>query len=237
MSVKNQLSREDDFLFYSLQIETDQLLAQIHQIEVKVDEFEDFLRIELQNEIIEVQELTIIYKNLQKEKKQKRLIQKKKGKNYQETKTLPLVVKVISPEEKTSNQQKKTLYREAMLYVHPDRFSRDQEEEILATEITTKLIEVYKNGSLGDLQKLHSEITVQKELSKINISKTKELDTLDTLKLKKEDLQKKLTLLQKRHTYVVLSTYENPKEYLLELKEYYTDRLLKLKKRTRKFGN
>lgn len=234
MSTKNQLSVEEDFLFHSLQIEINQLKKQIHQTQLEIDEFEDFLRSELEDDIIEVQELTILYKKIQKAKKEKRLSQKKKGKNYKEPSVLPSVSKTLTVEEKQIHQSKKSLYRQAMLYVHPDRFSKNQEEELLATEITTQLIQIYKEGSLAELEQIHAEITSQKDLSKITISSAVQVATIISLQEQKQRLQEELGQLQKRYTYVVLTSYSNPKEYLTELQEYYADRLLKLRKRTRK---
>lgn len=231
--MSHQLSTEDDFLFHSLQIEIKQLSNKVQTVKTEIFEFENFLRSELESEIIEEQELSVLYRNLQKEKKQKRLAQKKKGKNYKEPKTLP-AVSIISEEEKIESKDKKKLYKQAMLMVHPDRFSNNQEDEHLATEITTELIRVYKHGTLIELQQLHQQITSQKNLTEINISTVKQLDTLELLQQKKEDLQKEISQLQKRHTYVVLTTYANPKEYLQEIKSYYDDRLFKLRKRTRK---
>ncbi|MGY5354378.1 hypothetical protein [Wenyingzhuangia sp. IMCC45467] len=229
----NQLSKEDDFLFYSLQIEIEQLSNKIQTIKIQVFEFENFLRNELESEIIEEQELTVLYKNLKKAKKEKRLAQKKKGKNYKDPISMPVVSK-ITEEEKVVLKDKKKLYREAMLFVHPDRFSNNEQDENLATEITTELIRIYKQGTLQELQQIHQQITSQKKLSSIQISQEKPLDTLELLQHKKEKLQKELHQLENRNTFVVLTTYSNPKDYLQEVKAYYNDRLFKLRKRTRK---
>ncbi|ANW95526.1 hypothetical protein AXE80_04175 [Wenyingzhuangia fucanilytica] len=231
--MSHQLSSEDDFLFYALQIEIKQLLSKIQSVKTETFEFENFLRNELESEIIEEQELSILYKNLQKAKKEKRLAQKKKGKNYKEPISVPVVSK-ITDEEKVVLKDKKKLYREAMLFVHPDRFSNNEQDENLATEITTELIRVYKQGTLQELQQIHQQITSQKNLSSIQISQEKQLDTLELLQQKKNELEKELVQLQKRHTYIVLTTYANPKDYLQEVKAYYKDRLFKLRKRTRK---
>src|SRR5680860_1114419 len=47
-------------------------------------------------------------------------------------------------------------------------------------------------------------------------------------------LKKLLQLAKTNHTYKVLTEYENPLTFIDELKEYYHDRIYKLKKRTRK---
>ncbi len=45
-----------------------------------------------------------------------------------------------------------------MLHAHPDKFSLDHEKIELATEVTTQLIELYKNGELKELQDFHLHI-------------------------------------------------------------------------------
>ncbi len=47
-------------------------------------------------------------------------------------------------------------------------------------------------------------------------------------------LENQLQLAKTKHTYKVLTEYENPLTFIDELKEYYQDRIFKLKKRTRK---
>ncbi len=232
----NQLSVENDFLFSSLQIEIAQLNTQLLQLKLKIHEFENFLRLALEDQIIEEQELSSIERQLKKAKKQKRLEQKRKGKNYQ----APLYAltssdKKSTPQQTTTQASKKKLYREAMLYVHPDKFSDNKANEELALEITTKLIATYKEGTLAELQQLHGEIVRKKELSKIAMVTTQNQVTLEVLKTQKETLLKELTSLKNRHTYVVLTTYKDPKTYITDLENYYEDRLMKLRKRTRKF--
>jgi len=47
-------------------------------------------------------------------------------------------------------------------------------------------------------------------------------------------LEKQLEQAKRKHTFKVLSEYENPLTFIEELKEYYLDRIFKLRKRTRK---
>jgi len=100
------------------------LQSQLDEIEQKTTAFEAVLRSNLENQLIEEQELTILYKKIQQAKKEKRLNQKKKGKNYKEIIGLKVIAesKVINTSE-DEQKEKKRLYREAMLHVHPDKFS------------------------------------------------------------------------------------------------------------------
>lgn len=231
-NTENIIHRED-VLHGSLQADIARLTQELNEAKLKVFEFETFLRAELHDEIIEEQELTHLYKQLQKEKKEKRLSQKKKGKNYKEPSQLPLITQK-TPKQLKISKTKKRLYREAMLLVHPDKFSTHKKEEELATEITSALISIYKQGTLQELQEIHTKIISQNKLSSIQIDSSKENNSIAFLQNKKEALNTELNILFKRHTYVVLSTYTNSKEYVKELQLYYQDRLFKLKKRTRK---
>ena len=215
-----------------------QLLEQeLEEIKKETRIFQNLLRTHLSDLIIESQELFILYKQIKKAKKAKRLEQKKRGKNYKEPTGLQVVSKrkesVILPEEQ---KEKKRLYREAMLHVHPDKFVTNETQTDIATEITKKLIEIYKTSSLETLQAYHAhifkgntEILLNDHAAKIKISSKD-----DYLQKEKEQLEKTIELAKNNHLYKVLTEYKNPLTFLDELKVYYEDRIFKLKKRTRK---
>lgn len=196
-------------------------------LETEIDLFEATLRSHLINEIIEEQELSALYKKLKKEKKLKRLEQKQKGKNYQPG--LKKIHQSISKAKNTTdNKEKKRLYREALLHTHPDKFSTQEDKQDLATEVATKLIEIYNTGTLEELIDYHAYIFNDRNENKTSISSDKYLDR------QIEKLEKEIEQLKKKQTYKVLHEYENPLNFLDELKLYYADRLIKLRKRTRK---
>lgn len=200
----------------------------------KTTAFEITLRSHLENEIIEEQELTVLYKKLQQEKKQKRLAQKQKGKKFKQ----PIGLKIINKNKEASatvedQKERKRLYREAMLFSHPDKFSMDENKVDLATEITANLIDIYKNGNLETLQNYHTHICSGNAfLELIPVNK----NIVNDIYLEKEieQLIIKLDKAKNKHTYKVLTEYENPLSFISELKEFYADRIFKLKKRTRK---
>ena len=200
----------------------------------KTTAFEITLRSHLENEIIEEQELTVLYKKFQQEKKQKRLAQKQKGKKYKQ----PIGLKTISKNKEVfitveDQKERKRLYREAMLFSHPDKFSMDEDKVDLATEITSKLIEIYKNESLETLQNYHSHICSGNAfLQPISFSSNIVKDIY--LEKEIEQVEDQLNKAKNKHTYKVLTEYENPLSFITELKEFYADRIFKLKKRTRK---
>lgn len=214
------------------------LQNELENIKQKTNAFETILRSHLINELIEEQELTVLYKKLQLQKKEKRLAQKIRGKKYKETESLKVVA--ISDSNNASDddlKEKKKLYREAMLHVHPDKFSMNHEKIDVATEITTKLIEIYQTGNLVELQIFHAHIFSGNALEQFENGDKYKGEIL----VKDIYLQKELEILIQRiekakasHTYKVLTEYENPLTFIKELKEYYEDRIFKLKKRTRK---
>ncbi|NEW79564.1 MAG: hypothetical protein GZ086_09100 [Gelidibacter sp.] len=213
------------------------LQQELNEIEQKTASFETVLRSHLENELIEEQELTVLYKKLQLAKKERRFAQKKKGKNFKQVGGLKVIAKNSTNSPIEDNQkEKKRLYREAMLFVHPDKFSMHDEKIDLATEVTTKLIKIYQTGNLAELQIFHTHIFsgnammhFYEESEKITNSKEDSY-----LQIELEKLEKQLQIAKTKHTYKVLTEYENPLTFIDELKEYYHDRIFKLKKRTRK---
>ncbi|MCZ4695436.1 hypothetical protein DWB61_10920 [Ancylomarina euxinus] len=223
----------------SLKAQIQALKGELQAIEHETSVFEASLRAILIDMIIEEQELSDLYRRMQKAKKQKRLEQKKRGKNYIDPigiKSIPKQ-KIVATESKEVEKEKKRLYREAMLHVHPDKFSMNEDKVDLATEVTSKLIEIYKTGNLRELELFHAHI-----FSGNALLQTEDADRAHSgsaiedsyLKQEKEALEQQLILAKNRQTYRVLKDYENPMHFAEELRLYYTDRLFKLRKRTRK---
>lgn len=217
------------------------LQHELSDVEQKTEDFEVVLRSHLVDLIIEEQELTVLYKEIQQVKKEKRLAQKKKGKNYKEIEAVKVISKnkkiTTSPEDQ---KEKKRLYREAMLNSHPDKYSLNDEKIDRATEVTTKLIEIYKKGTFQELKTYHSHILSGNALMNYGneLFSNDQKSIKDTyLKQELEKLEKLLSNAKKKHTYKVLTEYKNPLIFIDELKAYYKDRIFKLKKRTRKASN
>jgi hypothetical protein len=228
-------NNEQEYLFLKVKIKTIQ--EELAIVEQKTAAFEAILRSHLENELIEERELTVLYKKLQQQKKEKRLAQKQHGKNYVEKQGLKVVNKTaISNLSNDEKNEKKRLYREAMLQVHPDKFSMNHEKIDLATEITTKLIEIYQTGDLNDLKKFYSHIFIDKTIDNdknLTLEKTA-LIADNYLKNELKKTIKQLEVAKAKHTYKVLIEYQNPLTFINELKDFYNDRIFKLKKRTRK---
>ncbi|MDD3723527.1 MAG: hypothetical protein PHW92_13760 [Lutibacter sp.] len=233
LSITNDNGQEPPLLKAKINL----LQKELNDIVQKITAFEAILRSHLTDEIIEEQELTVLYKKVQLAKKEKRYAQKKKGKSFKEVEGLKVISKKDSNSSIDDNQkEKKRLYREAMLFVHPDKFSIHDDKIDLATEVTTKLIEIYKTGNLAELQIFHTHIFSGNALMHFSEVSEKNANTKVDSYLQKEieKLEKQLQLAKTNHTYKVLTEYENPHTFIDELKEYYKDRIFKLKKRTRK---
>lgn len=232
---KNHLPSELPTQIQLLQAEIKRLQMEIDDVNQKTSVFENLLRTKIEDEIIEEQELSLLYKQQKKAKKAKRLAQKSRGKNFDHTGILsPNQPKPIPVKNSMEQEQRKQLYREAMIYVHPDKFSMQTDKLDLATEITTKLIEIYRSGDLTALKAYHAHIfsgnTLMVPPKNQDPSKGPELTYL---KIELKKLQKELTEARNKHIYKVLTEYENPMSFLDELKAYYNDRIFKLRNRTR----
>jgi len=221
-----------------LQLSIEALQKELDLIEQETLAFENILRARLTNEIVELQELTVLYKKQKKAKKEKRLEQKRRGKNYREPIGLKLLpnnkTKVSKPEEA---KEKKRLYREAMLHVHPDKFSMNEDKLDLATDVTLRLIDIYRTGSLQDLQLYHAHIFSGNALQQsIEDSETFQKNQTQDLYLEKEKerLEELLIIAKSRRTYIVLKEYSDPLLFVEELQLYYAERITKFRKRTRK---
>jgi hypothetical protein len=233
LPVSNDNEQEQQLLKAKINL----LQQELNDIEQKTNAFEAILRSHLTNELIEEQELSVLYKKVQLAKKEKRFAQKMKGKNFKEIEGLKVIVKNNESNTNRDDQkEKKRLYREAMLFVHPDKFSMHDEKIDLATEVTTKLIAIYQTGNLAELQIFHTHIFSGNAMMHFPESSEKNINFKEDAYLQNEleKLEKQLQLAKTKHTYKVLTEYENPLTFIDELKEYYHDRIFKLKKRTRK---
>ncbi len=205
-----------------------QLKHELAQLKSRVDAFEALLRSGLTSEIIEVQELTVLYKAQKNAKKQKRLEQKRKGKHFVEPVTLkrqkPSKIPDLSTEEL---QEKKRLYREAMLHVHPDKFAMNDDKIDLATKLTTRLVAIYQHEDLDTLKAFHAHLFSQVELPLKDPAIGREIALAASpdafLVREKEQLQKAILTLKNKQTYQVLTTYEDPSTFIDELRTYYQD--------------
>lgn len=220
-----------------LKEEVESLQKELELIEQKTNAFETILRSKLDDELIEVQELRILYKKQKQAKKKKRQEQKRRGKNYQE----PIGIKISNKKQNSKpssedTKEVKRLYREAMLHVHPDKFSMDEEKIDLATELTSKLINIYQSGNLLELKVIHRHIisgNAINQTQETTSSKTKISNSDIYLKREKEKLKALLFAAKNKHSYKVLTEYPDPLTFIDELKIFYSDKIEKLRRRTR----
>ncbi|QDO92458.1 hypothetical protein FNB79_00125 [Formosa sediminum] len=224
-----------DNLQLQLQISIEAVTQERDTITNQIQAFEDVLKLHLTDYIIETQELTTLYKQQKRAKKDKRLAQKQRGKNYKAPKGLQKTtakIEDVSIDPDTLLLKKK-LYREAMLHVHPDKFSLTPQEQESATAITTKLIQIYKHEDLETLKVFHAQIFSESLNLNLNSEIRPKVDTVEALKLTLKQLEKELVVLKTSELYKILLTYKNPLHFVDELILYYKDKIEKLKKRTR----
>lgn len=209
--------------------------GELKEVLDKTSAFENMLVSKLEDQLILEQELSLLYKQQKQAKKEQRREQKKRGKNYNGTTALVQPAKGPGPKKNVEEQQrKKRLYREAMLFVHPDKFSMQTDKLELATEITAQLIQIYKEGDLVTLEAYHAHIfSGNTLLPTIPVAKKITGPDIDFLRMELERLLKELQRAKNKQTYKVLTEYGDPMDFLGELQAYYGDRIAKLKRRTR----
>ncbi len=215
------------------------LQKELDEISNKLERFETQLSSQLTNELIAEQELSVLYKAQKAEKKDKRLAQKRKGKKYVE----PVGLKIRTQSPKVPNlseddaREKKRLYREAMLHVHPDKFSMNDDKVDLATVLTTRLVEIYQYEDLATLRAYHTHLFSNAQLledSAASYRRVKLTTSPDAYLIKeKEQLEVSIESVKSKYTYHVLTTYKAPSTFINELRSYYQDRINKLRRRTR----
>lgn len=220
---------EDAEVTKRLKIKIEQLKETIQSVQYKIHQFENFLKTHLMDEIILSQELYALYKSQKKAKKEKRALQKKSKFSQ------PALVSIAqkSSQQTTTLVYKKKLYKEAMAKVHPDKFYQMDEAVAIANELSLELIKIYQEGTLVELEQFHQQVFKANSIHQIKFNQERYLNSEKSLKEQLQDLQIQLEVLTKSQLWYVLETYENPYSFLEELKEYYADRIFKLKKRTR----
>jgi hypothetical protein len=217
------------------------LEKELKGVESDLNSFEYKIRFELRNQILRINELTVLYKKQKGDKKSKRLDQKKKGRNYKEPKELKKTNRSNSKKDEQGfdEQQKlKRLYKEAIIHVHPDKFvntSNDKTER--ANSLTVQLNDIYKRGNIEELNQFHEHIISGNAMSHVafkpeSIINPKAL--LAFLQNKKNEMIISIEQIKLSQTFLVLKTYSEPLKFIEELRLQFEERIAQLEKRTRK---
>jgi len=230
----NDLLKNEELAFRQFGIKTKiaQLKKELDEVLTKTHVFEATLRSHLENDIIKERELNRVYRKFRNQKKQKRLEQKRRGKNYKEpTSVLTPPKKELPTIPLTDQQELKRLYKEAMFLVHPDKYSLNEDMGEKATEATSNLIDIYRSGDLEKLRLFHQHVLSGNAIDKHEVVADEPDEYLQS---EVERLEKALIEAKSKRTYRVVTNYDNPALYVDELKAFYADRIAKLMKRTRK---
>lgn len=217
-----------------LEAEIAMLKKQLDEIRQETRCFEVNIRNSLSDEIVEIQELTVLYKQLKKQKKEKRFIQKQKGKNFVKRERFEVQASKPVTSEKLNSDHKelRRIYKEAMWRVHPDMFALQEDMEEQATMLTQQLVEIYQSGDLEHLRAFYAQLCNDSQ-SDLQLGFPKR-DSVEILLIEKKKLNMAIKAAKSEHLYTILLEYENPLAYIKELKVYFDDKLIKLRKRTRK---
>lgn len=233
-----QINPSDEILLQQLK----QVIVRLEQdkadIEKQIHQFQTVLRLQLHEEIEEVSTLTTLYKQHQKAKKEKRLEQKKRGKNYVAPKQIILLKQDKFPLESCATETQnalKRMYREAVVKVHPDKIEDQNEADKIkhASDLTAQLNNIYKSGDLEELSYFYYNVILSQP-GKLPVAHAQTKAQKETLLQKKKRLTDAIADLRNSYSYQVLTTYKNPADFVNELRAQFADKIQKLKKRTRK---
>lgn len=224
----------------ALEKEIQMLEAEVRLAEANLNAFTHLIRSRLAAEISQLNQLTELYKAQKKAKKDKRQAQKKRGKNYQEPKSIlrhPASYSERTTANPADQQELKRLYKEAIVRVHPDKFvNEDEEKNTMATDITSRLNDLYQSGELDLLRDFHEHILSGNAMSYVPFSGkpvTNPQALVEHLEQKKQELKGRLAAIQKSRLYEVLTSYDHPATFIEELRPEFEERILVMKKRTR----
>jgi hypothetical protein len=213
---------------------------ELRNIEFKIRGFESQIQARYHNEIVRIRELASRYKKQKLLKKEKRLDQKKRGKNYREPTSLKKQMtpaQVISAPDTDDIKEIKKLYREAVLKVHPDKFANHNDEiSKRSQELTIQLIDIYQSGDLKELKTLYHHIMSGNAMSENLSDETNVPDPLamrEYLIKKRDDLIGELNRAKGSRLYEVLTTYNEPSKFIDELAAQLIIRIKQLERRTR----
>ncbi len=218
------------------------LETELKALKSQLAPFEAEIRLRLDNEMARIRTLTELYKKLKKDKKAKRLEQKRKGKNYKEPTRLPQPVKsteAASALEQEEQKELKRLYKEAIVQFHPDKVNHKGEADKIerATAITARLNNIYKQGDLEELLHFYQFLMNGHEVKGYYVDPADTVDRnvrLAALKKKKEVIKQHIVELKNSYLYTVLTSYDNPATFIDELQLQFRARIEQLEKRTRK---
>ena len=211
---------------------------ELQDVELKIRSLESQIQNRYFSEILRIRELAKLYRKQKSEKKEKRLEQKKRGKNYRE----PKGVKTSSAEDIrkpncSDMQELKRLYREAIVQIHPDKFVNETlEKSKRSQDLTIQLIDIYQSGDLEELKHIYRHIMSGNAMSQTPSQETRMPDPeamLSYLIKKRNDLSDALTKSKGSRIYEVLTTYDNPLRFVDELSEELLIRIRQLERRTR----
>ncbi|EMR01572.1 hypothetical protein [Cesiribacter andamanensis] len=231
-----------DDLLGLLQQEIREMETELESIKQELAPFEAQIHARLDGHMDRIQQLADLYKQQKREKKARRLEQKKRGKNWQE----PTQLRTVQPSTEAPPAQAdaiqrelRRLYKEAVVQVHPDKFVHAGEQERIqrATAITAQLNALYKRGDLEELIHFYHAImgstaVAEKGRGAAGLSVDPQL-RLEALKRKKEEVRQRLEQIRGSYLYTVLKTYENPLLFIDELQQQFEERIQQLEKRTR----
>jgi hypothetical protein len=239
-SLSSHSTTSDKESIRRLEQEIASLEKELRETEIKVRTIKSQIQNRYHNEIIRIHELYSLYKNQKRIKKEQRLEQKKRGKNYKEPAGLKNIVNK-TPGDSTfthdNSHELKKLYREAVVQVHPDKFINHSEQiSKRSLDLTIQLIDIYQSGNLEKLKLVHRHIMSGNAMMGFQEATDKIPDPeamKEFLVQKRTTLAGELTKVKDSYFYQVFTTGDNLSEFIENMAPQFYRRIQQLERRTR----
>lgn len=241
-SLEKSKKGSDNEATYRLKSEIELLDQELRELQQNLRPYENLIYEQLRNEFSQLAMLSELHKKYTKEKKQKRQEQKERGKNYKAAKN---IIKA-SPTDRDISSKKdlikadlKKIYREAIIQIHPDKISHNSESDKIeaATDLTSQLNELYKNGDLDQLKLFYYSLS-QGHALPVNTDEDKEVNHAQeyrNLLLKAQsELELAIESLKASSYFQYYTAGKTPQEFSDDLRLTLLLKIKKLERRTRK---
>lgn len=239
-SLSSHSSTSDKESIRRLEQEIASFEDELREAERKVRTIKSQIQNRYHNEIIRIHELYTLYKHQKQLKKVQRLEQKKRGKNYKEPAGLKKTTSKISEDAAFTSENShelKKLYREAVVQVHPDKFTNHSEQiSKRSLELTIQLIDIYQSGNLEKLKQVHRHIMSGNAMAGFQ-ENTDRFPAPEAMKeflvQKRTALAGELTKVKASYFYQVFTTSDNLSKFIEDMAPQFYQRIQQLERRTR----
>jgi HPt (histidine-containing phosphotransfer) domain-containing protein len=208
------------------------LKSELDRLQREIRQWEQLVWDRLHPQIKLVQELKATIKAKKTVKKQKRLDQKRKGKNFDPNMPVPAPRKPQSKKAETGEEIKQ-LFRSSLKLVHPDRQEQDNEGALAtAHSLTSRLNTLYAIQDLDGLREFYETLS-QHAIQDVPRSNPGNSNRQTLLHVEITALQKEIEACKQSYFYQVMQEKQDVETWIAELRAYFEERIPVLQKRAK----